>query len=48
MKLFYQEITSLKTLKYRALKFKVTNKMVGELDKEYYLVRQKINNLMNS
>ncbi|CAK61246.1 unnamed protein product (macronuclear) [Paramecium tetraurelia] len=42
------EIASLKTLKYRALKFKVTNKMIEELDKEYYLVRQKINNLMNS
>ncbi|CAD8123560.1 unnamed protein product [Paramecium sonneborni] len=43
-----EEIASLKTLKYRALKFKVTNKLIAELDKEYYLVRQKINNLMNS
>ncbi|CAD8124487.1 unnamed protein product [Paramecium sonneborni] len=42
------EIASLKTLKQRALRFKVTNKLIGELDKEYYLVRQKINNLMNS
>lgn len=45
---YNQEIASLKTLKNRALKFKVTNKLIGELDKEYYLVRQKINNLMNS